>query len=664
MWKNFMSVFDGIRAAFKGRAAICVLVALFMSALQGAAQAQDYRLGPDDVIGITVLKHPEFSVDNVTVPSSGKIQLPIVGAIVVTGKPVSQVEREITKALRKELLRPQVTVSIRQQRPRRVFLQGAVNKPGVYDLKPGGRVTEALAMAGGLSARPERVDGTLSRGKKKPIQLNLAKLMSDSDSSANIVLQPNDVLILKERVVRVSVAGQVQKSGTYDVPVESSVLEAVGIAGGPTAKAALTKVLLKRPDGAEVPIDLYKVIVLGQPEPKVELQAGDLIIVPEAKEKVTVLGAVLKPGYYDIEDGRGLNVSEAVALAGNPSPRAALTKAVVRHANGTETPVDLYKITVLGLQDGNLKLQPGDAVSIPESRGVAVLGEVKNPGTYYIEAGKAPRLSDALGQAGGLRIKPEEARITIARSTPAARSAGGAVGSDVTSVTHIDPVKLIELTDPNQDERIQDGDIVTVSAIKRQIVTVSGQVRTPGAYELKEGEGVPELIARAGGPTPLAALRKVSVRQPAAGEQPRTYDIYAAVLEGGPRPNIPVRDGTFVVVPENLNRVLVMPAVMRPGPIPIPENRLLTIGEALGMAGGPKDRAKLHEIALIRQTSTGQAEQQIISLKQVKNGQSAMSIVLRNGDILYVPEGRIKPTVLDTISRGAATLFSVFGALF
>src|SRR4028118_612048 len=70
-----------------------------------AASAPDYRFGPNDVISVTVLRHPEWSVDQITVNSAGKISLPVVGEIFVAGKSISQVDSEITRALVKRIVR-------------------------------------------------------------------------------------------------------------------------------------------------------------------------------------------------------------------------------------------------------------------------------------------------------------------------------------------------------------------------------------------------------------------------------------------------------------------------------------------------------------------------------------------------------------------------------
>lgn len=623
------------------------LLALCLGVGRGA-QAQDYFLGPDDTIGVTVLRHPELSVPIQVVPSSGRIQVPGVGDVMVSGKTTSQAAAEIAQRLRTTLLRPEVVVSLVGQRVRRAFVTGAVIKSGPVEIKQGFRVSEIISLAGGLTAAPERVEGILSRVGSKPIVLDLPTILRNSSSSKNVLLRSGDVLRLTERVYRINIAGQVSRPGLVDVPIGSNVVQALSIAGGATSKAALSRVTVKRANGKEYPLDLYRTVVLGQGADNFRLASGDMILVPEAMERVTVLGAAMKPGYYDIQDGNKLTVSEALSLAGGATPRAALSRARLRHADGKEAPLDLYKISVLGLQDENVTLTAGDAIVIPESKGVSVLGAVTRPGMVYLEESKAPRVADIIGQAGGLAISPELASISISRQT----------GTKKPLTLSIDPVALFQRNSWSQNSLVQDGDVIVVSSTRMQTIFVSGQVRTPGAFELKERDGLTALLARAGGATPTGSLRRVTITRRDGRVQ--MVDALDAV-KTGTSISVELQEGDYVVVPENLNRVLVMAAVRTPGMYTIPEDRPLTVGEALAMAGGPADRAKLKEVAILHKTPEG-VQRRVLSLNNARDVQVNSSVTLRDGDILYVPVGSQGRSAWDIITRGVG-LLSVFTGL-
>ncbi|MDQ3815555.1 MAG: polysaccharide biosynthesis/export family protein, partial [Armatimonadota bacterium] len=276
---------------------------IVLSGWSRAAPVQDYQLGPDDVLSITVLRHPEWSVEQVTVTSAGKVSLPVVGEIFIAGKTISQVDNQITQTLRNRIRHPEVTVTLKEARPARVFVLGTVVKPAAYDIKPGWRVSEALAVAGGLSGRPEVIEGTLSRSNSKPLPLDVLKLLSNSSDPANVPLRAGDTLQFSARTIKVFVSGEVQKAGGYEVTKGESAAELIAQAGGPTEKAALKRVVIQRA-GKIYPVDAYLAVKQGTPA-GFDLQDGDFMIVPENKQRILVMPSVQKPGYYPIpEDGK------------------------------------------------------------------------------------------------------------------------------------------------------------------------------------------------------------------------------------------------------------------------------------------------------------------------------------------------------------------------
>lgn len=541
---------------------ILLLWALSFLAFAVPAQAQtgEARINSEDVLAVIVLNHPEMSIDPVTVGANGSIQAPIAGSVFVVGKTLSEAAAEIAQRLRGQLRNPRVNVILRQARAERVFVLGAVQKPGVYDLPKGGGVAEALA-----------------------------------------------------------------------------------IAGGGAANGALARATIKRADGTTVPVDLIKAARL--PEHNLALQAGDVLLIPESQARITVRGAVGKPGVYDIADGASIPVSEALALAGGAAPKAALSRAQVTRADGTTVPVDLFKAISLGQPEANISLQSGDILTIPTAASITVLGAVQRPGVLDVADGGVS-LAEALGLAGGLNVPPAQARISISRTA----------ADGQTQISSVDPVKLLSLREAGQNLRLQEGDLVSVSSKEAQTVFVSGEVKTPGAYEVKEGDSVAELIVRAGGPTPLASLARISVVK--RDGTPQTLNLAAPLIEGNAKAlDFPLQQGDFVVVPKNNSVVLVLGAVQQPGRYPIPETGLFTLGDALAAAGGARDRAKVKEIMLLRQDANaantpagtigkfdvpGQPglQRQIVSVQGAQNGQLALNQPLQAGTIVYVPEGK------------------------
>lgn len=636
---------------------VCLLLAVAplgltpATAQPKAATSARYVIGPDDVLSVTVLKHPELSVSNVTVPQNGLLSLPVVGTLRANGKTLQQLDAAITQGLRSKLRNPDVTITLEKPRPRPIYIVGQVKSPGIYEVKNGWRITQALAAAGGLSVDTDLSAVIVNRNNKKLLDTSLLPLLKDPTNTSNLVLQSGDSLRFYERKVTVSVTGAVTKPGIYAVPVGSGIVQAIGFAGGSGPDAALTRASLRRANGQIVPINLYKALLENDAASNIPLVEGDVIVVPEQKDRVSVLGAVPRPGFFPMQDGRSLKVADAIALAGGPQRNAALTQGVLRRADGTERPINLYSLLVEGVQTDNLTLQPDDIVSIPEARGITVIGEVTSPGSYPLEEGRNPQVSDALAAAGGLKVKPESANISLSRTL--------ADGKNVT--LNVDAVGLLKLSDLSQNARLRDGDIVSVTAIKLKTVFISGEIKTPGAYELSEGDSVTELVARAGGPTADAALSLVSVTSRNGGMT--TVDTAAAVLEGSGRAGEALADGDFVVVPRSRQRVLIEGAVTKPGSYAIPENRRITVGDALSLAGGTQNTGRVKTITLLRATGEGAnrvVTQTILPLdKPDKNGLLATSQLIRDGDVIYAPEGKQRQSVFENIVRflpGAALL--------
>lgn len=110
-----------------------------------------YKIGPQDVLDVSVFKVPELS-KTVQVADSGHINLPLVGEVPAAGRTAQDVERELTKQLgAKYLQNPQVTVFVKEYNSQRVTIEGAVKKPGVYPIRGRSTLLQAIATAEGLT---------------------------------------------------------------------------------------------------------------------------------------------------------------------------------------------------------------------------------------------------------------------------------------------------------------------------------------------------------------------------------------------------------------------------------------------------------------------------------------------------------------------------------
>jgi polysaccharide export outer membrane protein len=116
-----------------------------------ADSSLDYRVGPRDILEITVYQVPDLS-KTVEVSGSGQIALPLIGAVAAGGKTVNQLQTEIASKLgAKYLQSPQVTIFVKESKSQQVTVEGAVSKPGIYPTTGQTTLLQVITLAGGLT---------------------------------------------------------------------------------------------------------------------------------------------------------------------------------------------------------------------------------------------------------------------------------------------------------------------------------------------------------------------------------------------------------------------------------------------------------------------------------------------------------------------------------
>ena len=120
-----------------------------MTASAGSHGA-DYRIGPSDKLALTVFQVEDLSFEQIFVDASGKLQLPLVGSVQAAGLTPAELSTELERRLGERYLRnPQVSVSVLEAASQKVTVDGAVMKPGVYEMRGRTSLLQAVAMAEG-----------------------------------------------------------------------------------------------------------------------------------------------------------------------------------------------------------------------------------------------------------------------------------------------------------------------------------------------------------------------------------------------------------------------------------------------------------------------------------------------------------------------------------
>ncbi|WP_244070683.1 polysaccharide biosynthesis/export family protein [Nitrosomonas sp. PY1] len=163
-----------------------------------------YRVGPRDILNITVWGHPELTIPAGEFRSSsmagnvvgedGMFFFPFAGVIKAEDRTVEEIREELTKKLSRFIENVQLDVRVAEYRSRRVYVVGEVSKPGVYLVRDIPlSVLEAINGAGGVTPDADLRNITLTR-KDKTYSINLLSLYEGGDTSQNVLLEQGDVL--------------------------------------------------------------------------------------------------------------------------------------------------------------------------------------------------------------------------------------------------------------------------------------------------------------------------------------------------------------------------------------------------------------------------------------------------------------------------------------
>lgn len=256
------------------------------------AFARDYKIGPKDLLEITIFELPELN-QTVRVSEEGSISLPLLGSVVIEGLTKEEVQNKIAALLLEKnfVKNARVTVFIKEYQSKRVAMLGALTRPGMYELI--GRMTllQMISQAGGLTEKAAneifvlREDG---QGNQERIAIDIEDLVNNGNPKLNIVLMPNDIInITIDQIISIFVYGEVRNPGALQVKLSKKItlLQAIAQAGGPTENAAKSRVTIKRMDrktGKERRISVNLNSLQKGKKPDIELQEGDVIFVPES----------------------------------------------------------------------------------------------------------------------------------------------------------------------------------------------------------------------------------------------------------------------------------------------------------------------------------------------------------------------------------------------
>jgi polysaccharide export outer membrane protein len=264
-----------------------------------------YKIGPEDVLEISLWEGIEEKKYEVQVRPDGMISFTFFQDIYVSGLTVSELDNLLTRKLSRYIRQPQVAVRVKEYNSKFVSLLGAITTtggviigpdtprgtrsgPGNYYLTGKTNVLQVLARAGGPTEKANLREITVRRKTGQATMVNLNKTITQGDLSQNVVLDSEDTVVIpviaEDKKNRVFVFGEVNNPGVIPTRGDLTVVEALALAGGFKQRAVLgdAKILrgdMNRPE--VIACDIDRILNKGDMSQNVKLRNGDMLYVPK-----------------------------------------------------------------------------------------------------------------------------------------------------------------------------------------------------------------------------------------------------------------------------------------------------------------------------------------------------------------------------------------------
>lgn len=322
-------------------------------------ETSTYKLQVGDSIVVTVEGYPEYTKDRIPVPvqPDGHISYPLIGLIKAGGRTIAELEEQMQNSFTKKLPSARVFVTLMQPK-RNILVFGAVERRprGNLHVFETGQVylIHALAAAGVDNELADLTKIAIWRDGKVFRTVNFEEHLDKEYN--DIPLKDYDIVIVPsiyaQRQIRV--IGAVASPGLYPIKNQQvSADQALKFAGGTRTDFADLKKAEIISDEGNTPVDLTSENV------NALLSPGDILYVPLAQAKISVVGAVHKPGQFIITEPTLLR--DAVAMAGGlDEEKANFKKCLITRSDGSQEEINF------NLRQSEVFLNPNDQLRILE----------------------------------------------------------------------------------------------------------------------------------------------------------------------------------------------------------------------------------------------------------------------------------------------------------
>jgi len=245
---------------------------------------QDQPLQSGDSLSFSVSPAEELSRD-VVVDENGKISVPLVGVIDVSGLTADQLAKRITVALSHYVTNPKVDVLIKQYTGKQLSISGEVGRPGIYPYRSNMRLLDVLTMAGGILPSGNKHQVRILRGngpERRVILINVEDVLASGDVKKDFLLEPGDLIEVAKGSNGITIFGEVERAGTFEYIYDMRILDLISLCGGFKDGASQNKIKLIRGEAPNTKISTiyFSQVLKNKKDANVRLMPGDILYVP------------------------------------------------------------------------------------------------------------------------------------------------------------------------------------------------------------------------------------------------------------------------------------------------------------------------------------------------------------------------------------------------
>jgi protein involved in polysaccharide export with SLBB domain len=511
----------------------------------------DYTVGPGDEILLRAWGAIDIDYRS-TVDRNGLLNLPKVGSFNVTGVKAADLEKHLRTQIGRLYTNFDLSVSLGQLRGVKVFVVGPAQRPGVFTLASQSTLLSAVVMAGGPAPNGSMRKVLLRRDGKIVSELDIYEFLVQGDKSKDVQLAAGDVVVFQPAGARVALNGALDTPAIYELKApQEPVREVLRYAGGTPALANPNRAQLERIDVAQRAARFVEEFKLDGAGLQKTLRDGDVLtllpISPQFANAVTLRGHVAQPLRYPFTPGmriRDLIPDRDALISPDFYRRKNLLVQVIDDEEDARINDTRYRDNrpVLdannrAIQNGMRSSDYGASANTPYGAAGAYGANPNNPygRTDNANATRYDPDYDNTQSAGtqapqrsrAERQRRSDDRAIVAASKRAPTPLFDELNWDYAVIERLDTRtlstqvipfnlgKAVLQGDEANNVELMAGDVVTVYSqkdirvpVSRQtrLVSLEGEVSSPGVYQLQPGDTLQSLIARAGGFTAQAYL--------------------------------------------------------------------------------------------------------------------------------------------------------------